>query len=106
VTRISGIYAICNTRDGHAYIGLSCNIAERWRQHERYLRRGEHPARGLQVAYDQHGVEPFALLILERREAYSRWVLDDREAFWLVRARAAGVVLYNDQVGKGRRKAA
>jgi len=34
------------------------------------------------------------------------YTLLHQERRWLARARAAGVVLYNDQVGGGRKKAA
>lgn len=103
------VYAICNHSTGEAYIGESGNAGERYRQHCSDLRCGRHHNRALQVAWDRDGAAAFGLVVLERvantprRGSAWNWA---QEARWIARARAAGVVLYNDQVGKGRRRVA
>jgi len=113
------VYAICNPVTGEAYIGETVDVASRWYEHRRRLSFGIHHNSALQAAWSAMGSEVFTLAILERVDrplAISqgeRWVkwqqarwCQKQEARWCARARAAGVVLYNDQVGRGRRVAA
>jgi hypothetical protein len=77
---------------------------------------GYHHNEALQLAWDCNGPTSFGLLFLERTpEEYPRGSHDysrhrtERiflERRWLARARLAGIVLYNDQVGRGRKEAA
>jgi len=110
----AGIYAICNHRRGEANVGQSRQIGRRWSQHRRDLVGDRHQNPALQIAWRRDRVCSFGLIVLERctedrvsnpldLERYAR-ARRCREAYWLARARAAGVALYNDQVG--RRKAA
>ncbi len=113
---ISGVYAICNHVTGECYVGHSRDIARRWAGHRATLVSGCHSNPALQAAWDRLGLEGFGLAILEHTEPvgvltrFASW--DARrprmliEARWLARARLAGIVLYNDQVGHRRRAAA
>jgi len=108
VAWVSGIYAIHNVQTGEAYIGQTANIAGRFVNHRWNLARGTHTSRALQEAWDADGPGAFGLVILERvgNGWPSKGVRRSRELIWLARARAAGIALYNDQVGRGRREAA
>lgn len=112
---ISGIYAICNHATGAAYIGHSRDIARRWATHCATLVVGGHSNCALQAAWDRDAMV-FGLVILERvpivEQAGGLFWFDlarprmELERSWLARARAADITLYNDQVQRGRRKAA
>lgn len=109
-------YAIVNHRTSEAYVGVTNSPSTRYGMHFAALRRRNHHNQALQAAYDRNGDAAFGLLLLERwnfngpddgdRARYEQCAEGDREAFWMARARAAGIVLYNDQVGRGRRKRA
>lgn len=105
------IYAIGNHVTGEAYIGQTVRWHARWRQHRTALRAGVHTNPALQAANDQDGLGAFGVVILDRVASldgrYPGLIWRNRiERVWCARARAAGVVLYNDQVGKCRRRAA
>ena len=110
--RISAVYAICNHVTGEAYIGASWNVAKRWKQHQYHLVRGSHHNAPLQQGFLRTGHDGVALVILERLgdegiehcSPHPNWLKTERRR--LARARAVGIVLYNDQVRKGRRVAA
>lgn len=103
------VYALCNHLTGEAYIGESSQFRLRVYQHFYTLRRGTHSNIALQAAYDADGESAFGLVVLERvanpdcQGIPWRAAQEDR---WTIRARAAGIVLYNDRVGRGRRRAA
>ncbi len=113
---ISGIYAICNHTTGEAYIGQSRRMSHRWEEHRKALHAARHGNAALQAAWDSNGMASFGLVVLEQTtemvpdNCVQAWDLErsrqTREAFWLARARAAGIVLYNDQVGRWRKRAA
>lgn len=103
------IYAICNHVTGEAYIGESSEPRVRWYQHRYTLQRGCHSNKSLQAAYAASGEGSFGLVILERipnPECKGAPWKTAHERRWCARARAAGIVLYNDQVGKGCKRAA
>lgn len=107
------VYAISNTVTGEAYIGQTRDtLAWRWMAHRSRLRAGKHHNRAWQFAYDRDGEAAFVLLVLEQnaqKETTKGGILSGdyaAEREWLAHARAAGIVLYNDQVQRGRRKAA
>jgi len=105
------VYAICNTQSGAAYIGQSqYPLRFRWSGHHTLLQRGKHHNGLLQKAWDIDGLSSFVLVVLERfgvdGEGLTHLQRNHYERRWLARARAAGIVLYNDQVGRGRKEAA
>ncbi len=105
------IYAITNHVTGDAYIGQTVRWHMRWRQHRAALQVGAHTNPALQAAHDRDGLQAFGLVVLARvpspdgRYPGVIW-RNVIERAWCARARSAGVVLYNDQVGRGRRKVA
>lgn len=100
------IYAICNHVTGEAYIGQTVRWHARWRQHRTALRAGVHTNPALQAANDQDGLGAFGVVILDRVASPGLIWRNRIERGWCARARAAGIALYNDQVQRGRRKAA
>lgn len=61
----SGIYKIENLTTGKSYIGSSCDLDRRMKQHFGLLRRGLHHSIHLQRSYDKHGVDAFSWRVLE-----------------------------------------
>lgn len=60
----SGIYIIENLINHKMYIGSSCNIIKRFRDHKSMLRRNEHHTSYLQHAFNKYGEENFDFRIL------------------------------------------
>ena len=61
----SGIYEICNTVTGDAYVGASGALRERLRGHLWLLRKGKHHSSLLQLHWYQYGPGAFTFTILE-----------------------------------------
>jgi group I intron endonuclease len=78
----AGIYRINNTISNKSYIGSSKDIANRWKQHTYYLRKGKHPNPHLQYAWDKYGEDAFSLEILEEC-AVERIILISREQHYI-----------------------
>ena len=65
MSKMSGIYSITNTVNGKRNIGQSMDIRNRWNGHRGQLRRGFHPNRHLQAAWNKHGEDAFVFEVLE-----------------------------------------
>lgn len=61
----SGIYQIRCNPTGKVYIGSSCRIEKRWREHELHLIAGTHVNPHLQAAWNKYGSASFELVIIE-----------------------------------------
>lgn len=61
----SGIYIIKNIVNNKCYIGSSCNLKTRFRQHKLGLKNNKHFNLKLQNAYNKYGVLNFEFTILE-----------------------------------------
>jgi group I intron endonuclease len=76
-----GVYAITNTLNGHAYIGSSVNISQRWRAHINSLNKNEHHSDYLQRAWNKYGADSFeftTILLCDREhKLYFEQVLLD-----------------------------
>jgi group I intron endonuclease len=61
------VYKITNTINGKVYIGKTTmpRVNDRWKDHRRKLRIGQHVNVHLQRAYNQYGIENFAYEVLE-----------------------------------------
>jgi group I intron endonuclease len=66
MAKISGVYEIVNTINGHTYIGSSVSIKNRWRGHKSDLRKNKHHSRYLQRAWNKYGSDCFEFNIIER----------------------------------------
>lgn len=77
--KISGVYEIVNTVNGHRYIGSSADIAKRWNEHKRDLERGVHHSLYLQRAWNKYGRGNFTFRIIEYCEKLS---LIEHEQFY------------------------
>jgi group I intron endonuclease len=60
----SGVYRI-DGPNGKFYIGSSKTCEYRWRQHQWFLNRGEHPNRMLQRAWTKYGSDAFTFSVIE-----------------------------------------
>lgn len=61
----SGIYIIHNAKTGGIYVGQSQDIKGRWKQHTHDLKKGKHPNKVLQAAWDKCGAKHFSFKVLE-----------------------------------------
>lgn len=75
-----GVYKITNLVNGHAYIGISDNIHNRWICHISESKSSEYP---LYRAIRKYGIENFELTVLEKCPDISREELEEREKFWI-----------------------
>lgn len=78
---IAGIYAIRNAATGRVYVGSSCNISRRWKEHRTDLRRGKHHSPKLQKSWDKYGECSFEFSLLEAVADNS--LLAEREQVWM-----------------------
>lgn len=92
--KITGIYKIVNTINGHKYVGSGMSIKGRWRTHLHYLRQNKHHSPYLQRAWNKYGEESFEFIIIEECEP-TKEVLLDREQFWIDELHAYGETGYN-----------
>lgn len=83
----SGIYKIQHINTGKLYIGSAVNIEQRWGEHIRRLRRGNHHSAKLQNAWNKYGSEMFAFSVIELVDDPSK--LLEREQYWIDFANAA-----------------
>lgn len=63
--RTQGIYQITNSVTGQSYIGSSVDIARRWTDHCRQLRKNVHKNALLQAACKSDGISAFSCAVLE-----------------------------------------
>ena len=61
----SGIYQIRCVANDKIYIGSSVDLLNRWRDHCRTLRSGDHSNKHLQAAWDKYGENWFDFTIIE-----------------------------------------
>lgn len=80
IPRTSGIYKIICTANGKIYVGSAKNLRERWRGHQKVLRKGSHHSIHLQNAWNKYGENSF---IFEVIELVMPWSRIDREQYWL-----------------------
>jgi len=75
------IYGIKNKTNNLYYIGQTINKNTRKWRHFNELRKGSHPNKHLQNAYNKDGEANFEFIILEEVEDYSR--IKEREDSWI-----------------------
>lgn len=75
-----GIYAIKNTKTNKVYVGQTICLEQRWSQHRRCLRNGDHRNPFLQHSFDFHGEDFFVYEVIE---ITSRDALDYKEIEWM-----------------------
>jgi len=75
---MQGIYKIECATTGHAYIGSSIRIEDRWKDHRSQLSRGIHHSHKLQEFWDAFGEEEFIHEVLEETQD-----LEARELYWM-----------------------
>lgn len=74
----SGIYAILNIVNEKCYVGSTCRLYVRWRDHLSGLRNNRNNSLLLQRAWNKYGQENFIFVVLE----YTDWLVE-RERFWI-----------------------
>lgn len=80
MNKISGVYEIVNTVNGHRYIGSSVDIINRWRVHKSALGLSKHHSPYLQRSWDKYGQDFFEFTVLECCEKEQ---LIDREQYFI-----------------------
>ena len=92
--KITGIYKIVNTVNGHKYVGSGMSVKGRWRTHLHCLRKNKHHSPYLQRAWNKYGEEAFEFIVIEECEPIKE-VLLEREQFWIDELHAYGKTGYN-----------
>lgn len=93
-----GVYMIRNVYNKRTYVGSSIQIRERWRQHRRRLRAGDHHSRALQNAWNSYGESAFEFFVIGR---YDQAVIKEVEQYWIQNSQS----YYNvDKSARGRRR--
>lgn len=75
---MNGIYQILHVVSGKRYVGSSLDVAKRWSDHRKRLRRGTHYSKYLQRAWDKYGESAFKFEVLEETHD-----LLAREEYWM-----------------------
>ncbi len=92
--KLSGIYKIVNTINGHKYVGSAVDIGSRWYRHKWNLDRNAHHSQKLQNAWNKYGEEVFEFSVIEECEPI-KGILLGREQFWIDALEANGKTGYN-----------
>ena len=92
--KITGIYKIVNTINGHKYVGSAVDIGSRWYRHKWNLDRNAHHSQKLQNAWNKYGEEVFEFSVIEECEPI-KGILLGREQFWIDALEANGKTGYN-----------
>lgn len=79
---MTGIYCIRNTIDNKVYVGSSCDIENRWKNHIWLLKNGFHHSSHLQNAWNKYDSNSFSFEILEELSD-NKEVLISREQYWI-----------------------
>ncbi len=79
--RPGGIYEIRHVASGRRYIGSTTCFAQRWCNHRKALRSGEHYSAFLQRSWNKYGEQAFVFDVLEKIDDSS--ILLTREQEWL-----------------------
>lgn len=78
--KASGIYRISCVASERVYVGSAVNLAKRWNEHRRHLRKGTHHNAALQAAWLVYGEKAFSFHVLEE---VPRDHLIARENHWM-----------------------
>jgi group I intron endonuclease len=79
----AGVYCINNLVNDKVYVGSSANLPKRRSAHFLDLKRGKHANEKLQRAWNKHGAECFAFIVLEVVDDVA--LLITREQHWIDR---------------------
>lgn len=77
----SGIYAITCIKTGKQYVGSAKHIWNRWKDHRKHLKQGDHANIHLQRAWDKYGSAEFGFSVLEDVLLFKDLV--EREQHWI-----------------------
>jgi group I intron endonuclease len=78
--KTSAIYCFKNILNRKIYVGQSSHVERRYLRHLNDLRKGIHPAKVLQAAWDKYGENNFEFKILEECEIPE---LDEKEIYYI-----------------------
>lgn len=75
------IYRIACTVTGKCYVGQTCDKRRRYSSHFSGLRKGNHPNKRLQDAYDYYGRDSFIWEVIQDGISHER--VNDCETYWI-----------------------
>jgi len=93
-----GVYTITNEKTGTVYVGMSMDILNRWRQHQRDLGRNKHSNKQLQKDWDKWGSWSFKMVPEFYTPATSRECLERQEKIKMKKIYLEGQLMYNNRV--------
>lgn len=83
MSKISGVYCICNRVSGELYVGHAFDIVMRWYQHRKCLRNGTRLSHRFLKAWRTFGEGAFEFIIVEAIENPTVELLEVREQHYL-----------------------
>ena len=80
------LYQILNKVDGKFYLGTTCDIDRRWKEHKRSLSQGTHHSIYLQRAWNKYGQDSFQFkvikkIIKQRRKEIEQYFLNKFQCY-------------------------
>lgn len=94
---VSGIYKICNTKNGKIYIGQARNTLLRWANHVEDLFLERHANGSLLEDFQHYGINAFTVELIEECDS-DKNVLLSRERYWITQYYQQGHLLYNKNI--------
>lgn len=76
---VSGIYKICNTKNGKIYIGQARNIFLRWANHVEDLYLERHANGSLLEDFQHYGINAFTVEIIEECDPEKKFTTVERK---------------------------
>ena len=93
------IYSITCLVNNKVYIGRTCEVNRRKREHFKKLTSGKHCNKHLQASFNKHGKDSFVFNVIE---IVNNSCVKSRELFWFNEMNSKGVSLFNhDMTGTG-----
>lgn len=96
---VSGIYKICNTKNGKIYIGQAKNVRLRWSSHVDELFSNRHCNKDLLEDFQRYGSKAFTVELIEKCKP-DKDILLSKERYWISKYYKQGVILYNKNIDK------
>ncbi len=80
------LYQILNKIDGKFYLGTTCDIDRRWREHKKALSEGNHHSIYLQRAWNKYGEDSFQfkvirIILKQRRKEIEQYFLNKFQCY-------------------------
>lgn len=93
--KLEFIYKIECTANSKVYVGRTCNLARRKREHFKKLSLNKHVNKNLQNSFNKYGSASFKFSTLEQTDSNC---VKERELHWFNTLKEQGIVLFNHNI--------